>query len=151
MQVLPVNPLAPPAASVITYDALDLMWLDGLEGIRALLALSLCADSLQKAPGMFRCQSMADLTWYCSWKGLAPDAQFFEQPPVVTTADLLQYLGVPRQQIRDISANVTFEVLSSLRRMVLPQFVQQAVELMADQLPELDLNAKFCEKLLFAG
>lgn len=82
---------------------------------------------------------------------LGADAQFFHQVPEVATADLLHHLGVPTQQRSAILRNLTEEGLSSLRRMVLPQFVQQAVELMADQLPELDLVPKLQGKLLFAG
>ena len=138
LQILPLNPLAPPAGSVITYDALDLMWLHGLDDIRALTRLSE-GNNVQKVSETFKCQSMADLNWYCNWKGLAADAQFFEKPPVVATVDLLHHLGVPQQHISALLANMTVEMLSSLRCMVLPQFVQQALELMADQLPGIPL------------
>lgn len=151
MQILPLDPLAEPAASIITYDALDLMWLDGLNDIRALLTLPPLPPHAQKAPETFKCQSMADLDWYCSWKSVASDAQFFDQAPVVATADLLQHVGLPPQQVKAILPNLTVEGLSSLRCMVLPQFVQQAVELMADQLSELDLIPKLEKRLLFAG
>lgn len=149
MQVLSANPLAEPIASTITYDALDLMWLDGLEEVRRLLTLPPLMSSTQRAPDTFKCQSIADLQWYCSWKGLASDAQFFDRAPEVATADLLQHLGVPQQQISSITAKLTVDSLCSLRAMVLPQFVQQAVELVADQLPELDLMSKFHNRLLF--
>ena len=151
MQILPADPLAAPAASVITYDALDLIWLDGLDDIRALLTLPPLPPHAQKAPESFKCQSMADLTWYCSWKGIALDAQFLTQVPVVATADLLQHLGVPQQHAKAILPNLTVEGLAGLRRMVLPEFSQQAVALMANQLPELQLTTQLQGKLLFAG
>ena len=109
LQILLTNRLGPPAASVITYDALDLMWLDGLDDIRALTQTPE-RETCQKVPKMFKCQSMADLNWYCKWKGLAPDVQLFEQPPLVFTADLLQHLGLLRQQISTLYANMTVEM-----------------------------------------
>ena len=151
LQILPADPLAPPAAGVITYDALDLMWLDGLDDVRALAQKSLNVHTAQKAPSSFKCHSLTDLQWYCNWKGLSQDTHIFSQLPVVDTADLLQQIGVPWQQISSFSANLTPEMLSSLRQMVLPHFVQQAVELMADQLPELNLIRKLEDKVLFAG
>ena len=38
-----------------------------------------------------------------------------------------------------------------MRRMVLPQYMQQAMKLMADQLPGILLMPKLQEKLLFGG
>lgn len=151
LQILPADALGTPSASTITYDALDLMWMDGLEDMRALLALASPVHEAPKAPEKWRFQTMESLQWYCSWEGLAPNKQFFDQAPMVSTSELLLHLGVPPEQISSITTRVTTAELPRLQRLVLSGFAQQAVELMADQLPHLDLIHKFHESLLFAG
>ena len=146
-----MNSLAQPVASTITYAALDLMWLDGLDDMRALLpgSTAICSTS-GIAPRMFNCSSVDSLQWYCAWKAL-PGSHQFDTVPVVHTLDLMRQLGVPELQLDAMLSSLAAVSVPALCRMALPQFITNAVALMDEQLPGLNLVAKHQQSMLFAG
>ncbi len=158
-QVLPTTPVASPE-STITYDALDLMWLDGLDDVRAMIRpaqpthgppASTSSVQHEPIPFQWRCSSLEELQWYCKWKGIASDQQTFGDLPLVSTSQLLIQLGVPQQQLQAILAQMAPGSLACLRRAVLPAFKREVVALIAEQLPGLALLSKLDCNQLFAG
>lgn len=153
-QVLPANPADTPE-STITYDALDLMWLDGLQDVRAMWppaqsAQTTSSSKHESVPSHWRCSNLDMLHWYHDWKAL-PGTQTFNDLPLVSTSELLVQLGVPAQQLQTVMAQMAPNSLCLLRRVVLPAFKRDVAALIADQLPELDLLSKFEANQLIAG
>ena len=150
LQVLSTNSLAQPVTSTITYAALDLMWLDGFDDMRAHLVVAAPTSSTLPVPRSWSCSSADDLLWFCKWKAL-PTSQQFDTAPTVSTPELLQTLGVPKSQLDCVIGRLRHSSLQGICQMVLPEFIDNAVALMDEQLPELELLTKHQGKLLFAG
>ena len=136
--------------TAITYEARDLMWLDGFDQLREILspaqAVVKTEQVMSEEPA---CSSDEDIQWYRSWKGVSSDLQSLSCAPVVYKQELLLDLGVPQQQLQTFSQQLSPDSLAALRQMVLPHFVQDAVSLMDSQLPDLQLMQK--QQSLFAG
>lgn len=154
MQVLPVAYHAKAPASSVTYAALDLMWLDGLDELRALLPGSVACHEVnasdstaEAAPQSWICSSKEMLEWYCVWQRLPADAHF-TIAPMVSTTDLLCQLGVPQSQMEPVISRLTADIVPALCKMVLPAYWNNAVALMDEQLPGLGLLDKLSNKPL---
>lgn len=150
VQLLPLTEDALPAGSVITYDAQDLMWIDGLDDLRAMVTSAVVPAPGSQLPVRWKCCTLDQLQWYCMRKGLPLDSSFHELP-YVYTFDLLRDLGVPDADLKSVAASLTVASIPILCKAVLPQFVQDAVAVMASQLPHLQLPEKMSNNLLFAG
>lgn len=153
MQVLPVAHCAQPPASSVTYAALDLMWLDGLDELRGLLPELACHQvnasdrTTEVAPQSWICSSKQMLEWYCAWQGL-PTSAHFTVAPMVSTADLLCQLGIPQSKVEPIMSSLTADSVPALCQMALPDYWNNAVALMDEQLPGLGLLGKLSNKPL---
>lgn len=150
MQVLSMTSDALPAEGVITYDAADLTWLDGLENLRTIFGSDAPPNSAQKVSAKWKCSTLDELHWYCARKGLPVDSHMFHELPHVYTSDLLRDLGVPADDLKAVGGCVTAASLPLLRRAVLPPFLEEAVALMVDQLPDLQLPSRMQQGQLFA-
>ena len=137
--------------STITYAALNVMWLDGLDDIRHVQTSAKGNDKADHVSIKWTCRSLDELQWYCAWKGLPSESHHFAELPKVHLSDLIWQLGVPENEVQGIVSKLPNDALSALQRAVLPGFVHEAVELMADQLPELLLMDKFQSNMLFIG
>ncbi|KAA6417639.1 MAG: hypothetical protein FRX49_12431 [Trebouxia sp. A1-2] len=153
-EVLPVAYHAKAPASSVTYAALDLMWLDGLDELRALLPGSVACHEVnasdstaEAAPQSWICSSKEMLEWYCVWQRLPADAHF-TIAPMVSTTDLLCQLGVPQSQMEPVISRLTADIVPALCKMVLPAYWNNAVALMDEQLPGLGLLDKLSNKPL---
>lgn len=156
MQLLPMQHGLFPR-SVITYDALELMWEDGLHGVRQLLAqtqsqqVSPTHGPPSRAPPSWKCSSLDELQWYIKWKSLPVDTHSFDPLPEVSTSELLNQLGVLAPQAPDIAARLPSSSLQFLKMAVLPSFKTAIVATIAGQLPELKLLDGSDGNNLFAG
>ena len=159
MQLLPMQHGLFPR-SVITYDALELMWEDGLHGVRQLLAPTQSKQGLptsgqacqpSRASPRWKCSSLDELHWYITWKSLPGDKHSFDPLPEVSTGELLSQLGVPAQQVPDILPHLSSSSLQFLKIAVLPSFKTAIVATIAGQLPELKLLDGSDGSDLFAG
>lgn len=159
MQMLPMQP-GHPSKSVITYNALELMWEDGLHGVRQLLASTQSKQGLptngppgqhSKAPAKWKCSSLDELQWYIEWKSLPLDMQSFDPLPEVCTSELLSHLGVPAQELPDVLAQLSSSSLPFLRMAVLPSFKMAVVATIASQLPGVEFLTRSDGSDLFAG
>ena len=137
-----------PDGGVITYDAMDLMWMDGLDDIRSIFQARE-ADPAEQIPAEWQCRTLEELQWYCMREGLPCNEHQFGELPTVDTLDLLWDLGVPEHDLTAMVKRLTHANLPMLRKAVLPQFAQEAVALMDDQLPELKLLEKMQKGMLF--
>lgn len=146
VQLLPLTTDASPAGGVITYDAQDLMWTNGLDELRAMFT----SPSGSQLPICWKCCNLDQLQWYCLWKGLPLDTSF-QELPYVYTFDLLRDLGVADVDLKSAAASLPASSSAVLCQAVLPKFRQDAVAIMASQLPHLQLPDKMSGGLLFAG
>ena len=136
--------------SVITYEARDLIWLDGFDQLRQALSSAQAADRTERIlSSKLTCNSSEDMQWYQSWRGVPSALHPLSCAPVVHTQELLLDLGVPQQQLQIVSQQISPDSIAVLRQMVLPSFVQDALRLMDSQLPGLQLMQK--QQSLFAG
>ena len=140
-----------PAGGVITYDAADLMWLDGLIDIRTLFMSNVLPAAAEQVPARWKCNTLDELQWYCVRKGLPLGSHTFQELPSVYTSDLLRDLGVPEEDLKAVAAHLTSASMPVLRKAVLPSFIEEAVMLMADQLPDLQLASRMQQGQLFVG
>ena len=149
VQVLSVDN-ATASSSAITYEARDLMWLDGFDAVREVLSPLQVSDQLQPSlPLEQTCTSSKEMQWCCNWKGSQADLQESFHPHVVQQQELLLHMGVPQQQLQSISQKVGLDNIAALQQIVLPSFMQTAANLMASQLPDMQLMQK--QSSFFSG
>lgn len=152
LQVL--RPYCEPCSSLtcaVTYDAADLIWLDGLDELRGLLADASVAAPFDKtvAPA-WRCGCLAEMDWYYKWKQWSEDKELDgKMMPLVRTYDLLTDIGMSCDEAK--AARVPVAKLPTLCSMVLPDFQAAIVQSLADQLPGIGSNVEPNQKAWLTG
>ncbi|DBA85008.1 TPA: hypothetical protein ACH3X2_005743 [Trebouxia sp. C0005] len=141
-----------PQSTAVVHSANDLLWLDGLHGIRQLFQRSAADDAAEHQPlgSFFALVSLQDLTWYCGWKQLSAEQAVLIPVPVVQVPELLDVIGVPPREQKAAMQHLRKTDLQSLQQMALPEYLADAVACLEEQLPGLGLAAKHTEDTLFA-
>lgn len=125
------------------HSASDLLWTDGLDAVRQLLAKERQVDVDSPLLGSsFELSSLQDVTWYCAWKGLGPQDIALQPPPKVPVAQLCALLGVPLAEQPAVSQQLRQADLPLLQQAVLPNYLTAVVTVMSNQLPDLDISQR---------
>ena len=131
------------------HSAADLLWSDGLDAVRQLLAKDRQVD-LDSPPlgATFELASLQDVTWFCAWKGLGAQDVALQPPPKVPVAQLCALLGVPGAEQPAVVQQLRRTDLPLLQQAVLPTYLPAVVMVMSSQLPGLDLAQRHAQKEL---
>ena len=138
------------SCAAMVYNASDLLWSDGLEDIRTLFE-SPSPHCGQPMPAKMQCSTLPDILWFCSWKQLPSESHQFSSLPEVSAVELLRQLGMTAEECALAQAQLSSTQWPDLQKVVLPDFMTDAVTYMATQLPELPLTEQLQQHKLFAG
>lgn len=135
-------------ANRFIHSATDLLWTDGLDALRYLCEAAHRPGTVLGPSVTLR--SSADLAWYARWKGL-PEDHAFEALPKIEVSKLLEQLDVPVSEQQIVIQKLKQEDVRLLQQLVLPDFLDNAVQIIDSQLPGLDVEQLYRQHKLFAG
>lgn len=132
------------------HSAADLLWNDGLDTVRQLLATDRQLNTSSPPLGrFFELSSLQDVTRYCAWKGLGAQDAALQPPPRVPVAQLCALLGVPPASQAAAVEQLRQADLPLLQQAVLPTYMTAVAAVISHQLPGLDIAQRHAQGEVF--